>query len=122
MSRQKCMSYSKCSDSEANSVTYFNFLVRERKFQTMMSNQQNVKNEAFKVDLTLLKIKLIKNFKLKINLTQFSYKICRIFSVSKHRLNFENPSTGSREISFDRRDLFQLCFQFQRKTQKTGQY
>ena len=35
----------------------------------MISNQQDVENEAFKMGFTLLKIKLIEKFKLKIKLT-----------------------------------------------------
>ena len=93
------------------------------KGRTVISNKQNVKNQAFKVGFAFLKIKLIVNLKLKIKLPETKiqqsilYKICRIFSASKRPLNFENPSTGSEEISSGRRDLFQLRFQI--KTQKS---
>ena len=36
----------------------------------MISNKQNVENEAFKVGVTLLKVKLIGKFKLKNKLTE----------------------------------------------------
>ena len=36
----------------------------------MISSKQNLENEAYKVGLTLLEIKIIEKFKLKINVTQ----------------------------------------------------
>ena len=93
-----------------------------------MSNKQNVESEALNVAYTLLKFKPTEKFKLKIKLTVIKiqqsilYKICRIFSASKHRLNFENPFTGSGEISSSRRDLFEFCFQNNKKTGKALPY
>ena len=46
------------------------FGIEEMKVRAMISNKQNVENEAFKVGFTLLKIKLIEKFKLKIKLTE----------------------------------------------------
>ena len=46
------------------------FAIKEIKGGTMISNKQNVEDKDFKVGFTLLKIKLIENFKLKIKLTE----------------------------------------------------
>ena len=47
-----------------------NFVIKELNGRTMISDKQYVKNEAFKVVFTLLKIKLIKKFNLKIKFTE----------------------------------------------------
>ena len=65
MSRQKGMSFSKCSNLEAKILHTSNFVTKEIKGRIMISNKQNVENEAFKVGFTLLKIKLIQKLKLK---------------------------------------------------------
>ena len=68
MSRQKSMSFSKCSNLEDKNARYFKLFYQSDK--SLISNKQNVKNEAFKVAFTRLKIKLIEKFKLKIKLTE----------------------------------------------------
>ena len=45
-----------------------NVVIKEMKGRTMISNKQNALKGAFKVGFTLLKIKLIKKFKVKIEL------------------------------------------------------
>ena len=71
MSRQKCVSLSKCSNLEAiKTLDTSNVAIEEIKGRTMISKKQNVENKAFKVRFTLLKIKLIKKFKLKRKLTE----------------------------------------------------
>ena len=61
-----------------------------------------------------LKIKIKEKFKLKTKLTNTKikksilYKLCRIISDSKRRSNFQNPSTGSGDITSGARDLFPL--------------
>ena len=42
-----------------------NFVVKEIKCRTVISSKQNIKNEAFKVGFTPLKIELVEKFKLK---------------------------------------------------------
>ena len=51
-------------------VYTLNFVIKEMKGRTMISNKQNVENEAFKVGFTLLKIKLIEKFKIKMKLIE----------------------------------------------------
>ena len=52
-----------------------------------------------------LRIKIEEKFKLKTKLTKTKlqksilYKLCEIFSATKRRLNFQNPSTGSGDIT-----------------------
>ena len=69
MSRQKRMSLSKCSNLEAKNVMHFKLCYQRDIGRTMISNKQNVENEAFKMCFTLLKVNLIEKFKLKIKLT-----------------------------------------------------
>ena len=64
------MSFSKCSNLEAKNVTHFRLCIIEIRGPTMISNKQNIENEAFKVGFRPLKIKLIEKFKLKIKLTE----------------------------------------------------
>ena len=61
---------SKCSNLEAKKLHTSDIVIKEIKGRAMISNKQHVNNEAFKVGLTLLKIKLIEKFKLKIKLTE----------------------------------------------------
>ena len=53
MSRQKCMSFSECSNLEAKNVAHFKRCYERDKGRTMISNKQDVKNEAVEVDFTL---------------------------------------------------------------------
>ena len=69
MSRQKCISVSNALIKKLNALSTSNFIIKEIKGQTMISNKQNVENEAVKVVFKLLKIMLIEKFKLKIKPT-----------------------------------------------------
>ena len=69
MSRQKCMSFPKCSNLEAKKLHTSNFVIKEIKGRTVISNKQNVENDASEVGFTLLTIKLIDKLELKRRLT-----------------------------------------------------
>ena len=90
MAWQKCMSFSKCSNSEAKKLQTSDFAIKKIKGLKMISNKQNVKNEAFKVGFTLLKIELLEKFKLKINLL---YKFNNQFSIQdvQNIFSFQTP-------------------------------
>ena len=45
--QQKCMSYSKCSNSENKRLYTSDLAIKKLKFQTLISNKQNLKNKAF---------------------------------------------------------------------------
>ena len=70
MSRQKCMSFPKCSSLEVKNVTHFKLCYQIERSLTMTSNKQNVENKAFNVGFTLLKIKLLEKIALKIKITE----------------------------------------------------
>ena len=72
MSRQKCMSciFQNAAIQKLKTSHISDFVIKEIKGRIMISNKQNVENEAFKVGFALLKIKLIEKFKLKIELTE----------------------------------------------------
>ena len=67
MSQQKCMSCSKCSNSEDKDLK---LCYQRDKVLTMICNRQNIDNGAFTQVFTLLKIKLKEKFNLKIKLTE----------------------------------------------------
>ena len=99
------MSFSESSNSEANHVTHFKLCFKEIKGRTIISNEQNVENEAHKIGFTLLKIKIIERFKLKLRLiltqkfkNQFYTRYAESFQL-QNCLNFEYPSTGSGEMT-----------------------
>ena len=70
MSWQKCMSFSKCSNVEAKNVTHCKLCYQRDKRSNYDFQHAKCQSEAFKVDLALLKIKLVEKFKLKIKLTE----------------------------------------------------
>ena len=67
MSWQKCMSFSKCSNLEAEKV--IDFKLCHPRGQTIISDKQNRENKAFQMGFMHLKIKIKENFKLKTKLT-----------------------------------------------------
>ena len=89
-----------------------------------MISRQNFENKAFYMGFMHLKIKIKEKFKLKTKLAKTKiqksvlYKLCRIFSASRRRLNFENTFTGSGDISTGARKLFH--FAFKEKQKKPG--
>ena len=48
MSWQKCMSFSKCSNLETKKLYTSNFVVKEIKGRTIISDKQTLENKAFK--------------------------------------------------------------------------
>ena len=68
-----------------------------------------------------LKIKVKEKFKLKTKLTKTKIqksvlcKLCRIFSASKHHLNFKKSPTGSGNITSGARDVFYFAFKEKHK-------
>ena len=67
MSQQKYMLFRNALYVEATRIHTSNFVIKKIKGR-MISNEQNVENESFKVGFTLLK-KIQKKFKLKMKLT-----------------------------------------------------
>ena len=85
MSWQKCMSFSKCFNLEAETVIDFKLCHRrDKKGRTIISDKQSLENKAFLMGFMHLKIKIKEKFKLKtkLNRQKFKYQFYTTFAES----------------------------------------
>ena len=68
-----------------NAFYSLNFVIKEMKGRTIISNKQNFENKAFWMDFVHLKIKIKEKFKLKTNPLTSTLTIFHSFPATYHR-------------------------------------